>query len=556
MAKPMILDAWGRPIQPGRLSGEVAAPTIGGARSPISGYPADGLTPVRLAQILRDADGGDAIRYLELAETIEERDAHYLGVIGTRRRSVAQLDISVEAASEDPKDEEIAQMVRDYVETDELQGAIFNLLDCLSKGYSMTEVDYQVSEGQYLPRLIWRDPRSFRFARNDLATPLLLGNAGEELPLEPGKFIFATIKAKSGLALRSGLARVAAWGWLFKAYTQRDWAIFTQTYGQPVRLGKFGAGATEADKATLFRAVANIGGDCAAIIPESMMIEFVESGNVGAAHQLYRERADWIDQQISKAVLGQTSTTDAVVGGLGSGKEHRAVQKDIETADARALAAILNRDLVKVWVQLEYGPQKAYPRLRIGRADEEDLAQLSTALAPMIDRGLEVDQAEIRDRFGLAEPKPGAKLLSRQAAPQAPEQGQSGPSAAAEGEGQPLASSIKRISGEIKRGKAAPGVVAAPQAEGPLAGLLSRPGEEDPAEVIAGRLEVEASPAMADMLGQIEAMLQAAGSFEEFRAMLLAGFPKLNPDALVAVMAKGMLLAHVQGRVDLEAQSG
>lgn len=506
------------------------------------------LTPVSLARILRDADAGDAIRYLELAETIEERDAHYLGVIGTRRRSVAQLDISVEAASEDAQDEEIAQMVREYIESDDLQPALFDILDCLSKGFSMTEVDYQMSEGQYRPRLIWRDQRSFRFSRTDLATPLLVGDAGQELPLEPGKFIFATIKAKSGLALRSGLARVAAWGWLFKAYTQRDWAIFSQTYGQPVRLGKFGAGASQADKDTLFRAVANIGGDCAAIIPESMMIEFVESGNVGAAHQLYKERADWIDQQISKAVLGQTSTTDAVVGGLGSGKEHRAVQKDIETADARALAAILNRDLIRVWVQLEYGPQKAYPRLRIGRAEKEDLKSLADALGPMIDRGLEVDASEIRGRFGLAEPKSGAKILR--------------PQGGAVPASDPIDpnSIIKRIPGEIKRGEALPGMVAAPQTEGPVAGVpvaLSQTSVLlDPQVAIADRLAVEADVPMGDMIGKIGAMLEAAGSLEEFRAMVLAAFPKLDAGPLSRVIGDARVVAHAVGRITGVAVDG
>ena len=301
MAKPEILDAWGRPIRREALTEEVAGPTLGGVRSPISGYPADGLNPERLANILREADMGEPVRYLELAETIEERDPHYLGVMGTRRRSVAQLDITVEAGSDDPEDEKIAQMVRDYVDRDELAGQIFDILDCIPKGFSATEVVYEMSEGQYLPRLVHRDPRYFRFDRRDLATPMLLGEGGEYLPLDPGHFIFATMKAKSGLPLRSGLSRVAAWGYMFKQFTLRDWAIFTQTFGQPVRLGKYGAGASKEDKSTLFRAVSNIAGDCAAIIPESMTIEFIEAGNVGASHTLYKERADWIDQQISKA---------------------------------------------------------------------------------------------------------------------------------------------------------------------------------------------------------------------------------------------------------------
>lgn len=534
MAKPVIYDAYGRPIERAALTQEVAAPRVGTARTPSAGYPADGLNPVRLAAILRAADLGEPRQFLELAETIEERDPHYLGVIGTRRRSVSQLEVTVEAGSTDPEDEKIAQMVRDWLDRDELSGELFNILDCLGKGYSGTEVVYDLSEGQYRPRLIWRDPRSFRFDRNDLETPMLLNAYGQPQPLEPGHFIWATIKAKSGLAVRSGLARVAAWGWMFKMYTQRDWAIFTQTYGQPVRLGKFAPGTSEEDKATLFRAVADIAGDCAAIIPEGMSIEFIEAGNVGAAHQLYKERCDWIDQQISKAVLGQTSTTDAVVGGLGSGKEHREVQEDIEKADVKALAAILNRDLIRVWVQLEYGPRKVYPRIRIGRAKEEDLKALTEALGPMIDRGMEVDMADLRERFGLPEPKAGAKMLRPQGAGAQPTD-PSDPN-----------SKIKRVLDVFKRVEPVSAPTPAPQAEGALAAKKQGGSAED---VLTDRMQIEAAPAIEGMMAKIEAMMQAAGSLEELQQMLSEGFADIDTTDLAEVLSRGLLAANAGGRV-------
>ena len=524
------------------LTKEVAAATFGTIRSPIAGYPADGLNPISLAAILRDADAGNALRYLDLAETIEERDAHYLSILGTRRRSVSQLAITVQPGGGDAQSEEDAQRVRAWLSNGTLSNAIFDILDCISKGYSATEIIWDTSAGQWTPdRLIWRQPRWFRFDRRDLETPMLLTLDNHLEPLKRGKWIFAQIKAKSGLPLRSGLARVASGMWMFKAFTQRDWAIFSQTYGQPVRLGKYAAGASEDDKDTLFQAVANIAGDCAAIIPESMMIEFVESGNIGQAHQLYKERCEWIDQQLSKAVLGQTSTTDAVVGGLGSGKEHREVQKDIETADARALAAILNRDLIIPWMQLNGGPRKAYPQLVIEHPEEEDLKALAEALGPLIDRGLEVDEADIRKRFGLPEPGPQAKLLR--------------PQGSASTATDPLLpnSKIKRVSGEIKRGQPQTGATPALQAEGPVAGRKQGGLDVDPESLLTDRLEVEAAPAMAGMIDQIEIMLQAAGSLEEFRAMLLAGFPKVDSSALAQAIAIGVLAANAAGRVDVEA---
>lgn len=534
MTSPTLLDQNGRPIKRADLTREIAAASVGGVRSPISGYPSDGLTPIRLAAILREADRGSPVRYLELAEIIEERDPHYLGVLGTRRRSVSQIEISVDAATEEAKDEEIAQMVRDRLKRGELTQELFDILDCLGKGYSFTEIIWKNPNGKWEPaRLKRRDPRWFRFDPSDLETPLMLDDFGKEVPLVPGKFIYANIPAKSGIALRSGLARVAAWGWMFKAFTLRDWAIFTQTYGQPVRVGKFDANATDEDKRTLFQAVANIAGDCAAIIPRSMEIEFIEAGNVGASSDLYEKRADWFDKQISKAVLGQTATTDAVVGGLGSGKEHRAVQKDIETADATALAALLNEYLIRPWIELRYPGHGRYPSLKLQNPEEEDLAAFATAISPLIDRGLEVSQETILSRFRLPEPKPGAKMLRPQGA------------AAVGSEGPPPNSEIKRNPDVFKRVKPNSRPTDQLQAEGASVGDFSG---VSPEAVLAGRMMVEAEAPMAAIMGKIEAMVESAKSFDELRAMLLEGFPDIDAADLAQVLSLGLLAAHGGGR--------
>ena len=534
--KPQLLDRWGNPVQRGDLTREVSAPTIGGVRSPVTGYPGDGLNPVILSGLLRAADVGSVVQYLELAEVIEERDPHYLGVISTRKRSVAQLDVTVEAASDAARDVAIADMIRDWIDRDELGAELFNILDCIGKGVSFTEIAWETSAGQWRPRrLIRRDPRWFRFDRTDLETPLMLDDRGGEVPLAPYKFIYANIPAKSGLPIRSGLARTAAWGWMFKAFTLRDWAIFTQTYGQPLRLGKWHPGASEQDKATLFQAVSNIAGDCAAIIPASMSIDFVETGNVGASSDLYERRADWLDRQISKAVLGQTATTDAIAGGHAVGQEHRQVQEDIERADAAALSAILNRDLVRPWVDLEFGPQAKYPRLRVARADAEDVKSLSEVVARLVPLGLRVEESQMRDRLGFEEPAQNAVLLTSPASRPPP-----GPTDR-DGPG-----GLNGQSAVFKRGPAPEGMTPALQAAGAPA---ANSGGVDHVSLLAARLELEAQSEVARMIDQIEAILAAAGSLEEAHEMILAAFPKIESSGLAARFADAMLAAHLAGRV-------
>lgn len=519
---PELIDHRGNPLRRELLTTEVGGPTTVGVRSPISGYPADGLTPVRLAQILRAADHGTPVSYFELAEQIEERDPHYVGVLSTRKRSVAQIDVTVDAASDSAPDQAMANMVREWIDRDELADETFDILDAIGKGISNTEIIWDTSSGQWRPtRLEWRDPRWFTFSPLDGRTPMLRGGetgSGQDTPLPPFKFIQHVVKAKSGLPVRSGIARIAMWGWMFKAFTQRDWAIFTQTYGQPVRIGKFRSGASDADKATLFRAVANIAGDCAAIVPEGMSIEFIESKNVGPGSDLYEKRSDWLDRQISKAVLGQTTTTDAVSGGHAVAQEHRQVQEDIETADCKALAATLNRDLVRPWIDLEYGPQQNYPRIRIARPKSEDLKGLADALNILVPLGLRVGESEIRDKFGISDPGKDERVL-----------GQPAPPAQEPALGRP---SLRLVQA--------------------LQAAMAKNVPVLPADAIGDRLASDTRPEMAGMLEEIEAMMAAADSLPELGEMLRAAFPDLSVQRLANRIADGLTAATAAGRFDVE----
>ena len=63
-----LLDAYGRPIKPNELRQEQASPLTRAVRRPEAMHPASGLTPVRLANILRESIDGDPEPYLALAE--------------------------------------------------------------------------------------------------------------------------------------------------------------------------------------------------------------------------------------------------------------------------------------------------------------------------------------------------------------------------------------------------------------------------------------------------------------------------------------------------------
>jgi phage gp29-like protein len=443
-----IYDAYGRVVDTSLLHTEQAAPTMTGIRNIYSiMHPSAGLTPEKLSAVLRQAEFGDPFLYLELAEEMEEKDLHYLAVMETRKQAVAQLPMIIQPASSEREDIRIAAMVSEALFDGplDLDGALFDILDALGKGFSATEIIWDTSGHEWVPaRLIWRDPRWFMFdwVSGEQVLVRTLTNEGQTIPfapedgyahmeprlagkrsalsngpwnglqpmtapLAPFKFVVHFAKAKSGLPIRGGLARAAGWSYLFKNYVLKDWVTFAEVFGQPLRLGKYSAGATEADKQALLTAVANIGTDAAAIIPDSMLIEFTEARQSGSA-ELYQRFCEYLDAQVSKAVLGQTLTTDMPRGGgsRAAAQVHDAVRRDILGADARRLAGTIRRDLVKPIVDLNMGPQRRYPNVQLALPNDQDDKVFADMIAELADRGLRVGQRTILDRLGL--PRAGA----------------------------------------------------------------------------------------------------------------------------------------------------
>lgn len=514
-----ILGPDGEKIDLDLLFGPPVAAAASWHRNPVSAHPADGLLPARLSRIHRAADLGDPLAYLELAEDIEEREPQYLTVLGTRRRQVQQLPITVMAASDDPEHERHAAFLREWLQEGLVEDAIFDILDAISKGFSVHEITWVSTPEAILPSLLEHRPaRWFRPDQGDGETLLLEGTTRE--PLAPHKFIVHKHRAKSGLTIRSGLARAVSYAWMYKAFTARDWAMFVQNYGQPLRLGKFDLSASEEDKRALFEAVSRFAGDCAAIIPKGMEIEFVSPKDTSKGGELYLERCKYLDQTISKLVLGQTTTTDAVGGGHAVAKEHRLVQEDIERADARLVERTLSHQVGTPVIAFNFGPQTRYPRLKIGRPDEAPLKEYIEGIDKLAGRGLRIKASEVRARFSLSTPEAGDEVIG--GTPPAPVTVPAvTPPAAAQG--------LNRLR-----------ILTARHASAPDPAILDK---------LEARIAGDAAGAMAGLIDAVKSAVDEASDLADLSERL-AGLD-LSPDAFAEAMARALALSHLAGQAAL-----
>lgn len=529
MAEVTLYDAYNRPIKKQDLTREFAAPTLTGIRQLFTDTVAAGITPERLASLLQRAADGDPRDYLTLAEEMEEREPHYASVLGTRKRAVKKLPVQVEAASDSPRDIEIADAVRELVKRAGFKAMQEDLLDALGKGYSVVEIDWDKSGSRWFPRAYtWRDPRFFMFDQVSRTELRLLDEAdmmnGVELP--PYKFIVHLPKLKAGIPVRGGLARLVAWSYMAKMFTFKDWLAFIEVFGMPLRVGKYGSTATERDIEILKTAVANLGSDAAAVLPDSMKIEFEKAAQSTGGDKLFVVLAEWLDKQTSKAVLGQTMTADDG-SSQAQAKVHDEVRGDITESDAEQLQETLNLQLVKPFVDLNFGPQESYPTLVLYIEEPEDTKALVEALDKLVPLGLKVEQSVIRDRLNLPDPDPNAKpedlLQPATTVSQAP--------------------ALNQERGVAAAGHQCPHCSTALNQEGAL--------QPDLADDYAYQLRNTAAPMVDAMIDQVRELFMTAGSLQEARDQLMELYPKMDGRTLGELMMNALACANLAGRAEV-----
>lgn len=421
---PALYGPDGRPIDRSALLGEPQAkPSLATVRQPwMLDAIADGITPSRVVSTIRAADSGETRDMYTLAQELEERYIRYGATLGVRRRAALAVETSVEAASDSADDKKLADEIRDLARRPEFRRMLSECLWGLGPGLSAIEIEWDRSGRQWEPRRYdWRDPRWFRWAREDSSQLRVLADEdqSEGVPLAPAKWIVHCPQLRPGIAARGGLARPAAALYCIASWTLADWSGWLENYGRPIRLGKYHSSATADEKAVLHRAVSMIGSDAAATIPESMQVELLEASRSSSA-DAYERLERWLDEQVTIAVLGQAATTQGTPGRLGSDEAQAEVRADILEGDCEELAATLNRDLVRPYVDLNRGPQAAYPRIELKPDQPEDIEAMARMLRLLVPLGLKVEQSTVRDRAGFPDPPEGAELLEAPARPGSP----------------------------------------------------------------------------------------------------------------------------------------
>ena len=500
----------------------------------ISEHPATFITPAKLRALFEDAEGNDIQAQHELFADMEERDSAIAAALATRKLAVLGLDWRVaEPRGANPAGQQLAEAAQNYFDNlAHLDDLLMDLMDAVGHGFAALEIAWQQQGSLNAPARFNLIPQSwFRWDTHDnllLKTP---DNPTGE-PLWAMGWVVHQHKSRSVQAARNGLFRTLAWLYMFKHYSAHDFAEFLELYGMPIRIGKYGAGATEKEKQTLLRAVAEIGHNAAGIMPEGMMIELHQAASgTTAGNNPFMTMIEWCEKSATRLILGQTLTSgaDGKASTNALGKIHNEVRHDLLVADARRLAQTINRQILEPFLRVNFaiGEETRLPQFEFDTREVADLAAIAEALPKLVDVGVQIPERWARDKLAIPDALDGEMLLGR-------------------------------ASDDKKGAKDAP---KQPENNKPPAALnyrhvaLNAHGQIAPAWDVAFENGVEDYLREAKFAAQLEPMLQDLGralaegeDYEAVEHRLIAAYPTLDTRRLQEALTRVLFVADLWGR--------
>jgi phage gp29-like protein len=358
-------------------------------------YPSAGLTPSRLTAILREADAGSPGRAMQLYEEMEEKDAHLYAVANKRRLALTGLDWDVVSAAEvfDGVDRARADAAavhcRGVLRRMECFDEVLQHLSlAVGRNIALAELVWEVAGGELtLADIVPVDFSRVIFDELDRPRVLTRDSPMEGVALPPDKFIVHTPHSVSGHASRGGLLRVTAMAFLAKNLALKDWMVFAEVFGMPVRIARYEPSVSAEEKRELLRMLESLGSNATGIFSRAVELQFIEAGQ-GKAPPPYEKLVDFLNREMSKAWLGQTLTTETpgLGGTFGATRIHEEVRKDLRADDIRKEGHTLRRDLLGPLARLRFGPDVPVPYFRRKADGARSVTELTEILDAAVNR--------------------------------------------------------------------------------------------------------------------------------------------------------------------------
>ncbi|MCH8029068.1 MAG: DUF935 family protein [Candidatus Dadabacteria bacterium] len=314
-------------------------------------------------------------------------DAHLYATVQSRKAGVLSLEWEIaRSGAASPEGESEGEARRDQGRVEVIEGmfkrydmgaVIGEILNAPLYGFQPLEVLWETdANGLRLPvRVIGKPPEWFTFDSENLMLFKTKRNPEGE-PLPPFSFLVAAHDASYDNPFGEKVLSRCFWPVTFKRGGIKFWARFAEKFGMPFIVGKHPAAASQEEIDRMLDMMEKMVQDAVAAIPEGSDIDTLETSTRGSSTSTYEKFLGAMNSEISKAVLGQTLTTEVGDrGSLAAGRVHMDVRRDIIDGDRRIVEGVFNTLIKWVWTINFSNDLRAMPRFRMFERERVDKTQ-------------------------------------------------------------------------------------------------------------------------------------------------------------------------------------
>lgn len=282
--------------------------------------------------------GKDITVYRELLT-----DPHLFSTVQQRKAGVLSLNWELQQLDASQSEFDLINAILNALP---LENIIDQILNTPLYGFTVFEIIWK-KEGSYLiPDRIEEKPQEWFFF--DQYNQLCLrrtSNSGllQGEPVNPLKFILVQHKPTYQNPYGESVLSRCFWPVTFKRGGLKFWITFTEKYGNPFLVGKLPRGSSQDDIDTLLNSLENMVQDAVAVIPDDSSVDIKEAQRSSSV-EVFRELMNFMNSEISKAILTQTLTTEVQdKGTYAASKTMSDMLANIHRADQRLVERAINR---------------------------------------------------------------------------------------------------------------------------------------------------------------------------------------------------------------------
>lgn len=334
-------------------------------------------------------------------ETYREmtNDAHLWSCIQSRKSGTLSLNYTIEPLN---CSTDIVELIKFYFKEIDLNKLQKYILDAVFYGMEIIELewDYINYNGiNYLLPLDFSSCKQENFVLDRDGKLLLKKKFDEYEELPENKFLVILNEANESNPYGDAVLKKCYWHLTFKNGVIRFWINYAEKYGSPLLLGQFQRGATEEEARSLADALAGMSQDAVIVTPSDFKIEFAES-NRSASVELFKELIKHCNNEISKAILSQTLTTELESGSYAAANIHYKVRKEIIKSDCSLVQNSIN-NLIRLILKVNNLNSNA-PKFRHLIDDSDNNSRLERDIK-LMNNGIKFSKQYLIETYGLTE---------------------------------------------------------------------------------------------------------------------------------------------------------